>query len=308
MKKNENVIEIKNLIKKYDWVEVLKSINLEIKDWDFFALLGHNGAWKTTAINVLTNLVKKTSWSVKINWVDIDKDFRKARSYIWVVPQEFNFDAFAKVRDIPVIQAGYYGIEKKVAEERTEKLLKKLWIWEKRNNKAKELSWGMKRRLMIVRALVHKPKILVLDEPTAWVDVDLRKSMWEFITELNNTWTTIILTTHYLEEVEAMCKKVAILDNWKILENTTVKSLLSKMQEESIILTAKNDYENLLNQDFKQKYHYKKIDEMEFEITVKIWDTLNNVFAELSEQKVEISSFRNKTNRLEALFMKIIKK
>lgn len=307
MIEKNNIIEIKNLVKEYSWKEVLKSINLEVKDWDFFALLWHNWAWKTTTINILTNLVKKTSGIVKINGVDIDNDFKKARSYLWVVPQEFNFDPFAKVIDIPVIQAWYYWIKKEEAIKKTEELLKKLDLWEKRNNKAKELSWWMKRRLMIVRALVHNPKILILDEPTAWVDVHLRQSMWEFITDLNKKGTTIILTTHYLEEVESMAKKVAILDKWNILENTTTKNLLSKMQEESIILTSKNNFDNI-SEEFKKKYSYLKIDENEFEITIKSWDNLNKVFEELSKQNIEITSFRNKTNRLEALFMKIIKK
>lgn len=307
MNTKNNVIEIKNLTKNYNWIDVLKSVDLEVKDWDFFALLWHNWAWKTTTINILTNLVKKTWWQVRINWVDIDKDFKKARSYIWVVPQEFNFDAFSKVIDIPVIQAWYYWVNKKIALERTQDLLKKLWLWKKRNNKAKELSWWMKRRLMIVRALVHNPKILVLDEPTAWVDVSLRQSMWEFITDLNKKWTTIILTTHYLEEVESMAKKVAILHEWEVIENTTTKKLLSQMQEESIILTTKNDSDNI-SSEFKEKYIYKKIDENEFEITIKSWDILNSVFEELTKQNIQITSFRNKTNRIEALFMKLIQK
>lgn len=305
MTTNNNIIQIKDLVKEYDWKEVLKAINLQIKSWDFFALLWHNWAWKTTTINILTNLVKKTSWNVKINWVDIDQDFRTARSFLWVVPQEFNFDPFAKVIDIPVIQAGYYWITKKIALERTEELLKKLWLREKRNSKAKELSGGMKRRLMIVRALVHNPKVLILDEPTAWVDVHLRQNMREFITDLNKQWTTIVLTTHYLEEVESMAKKVAILDKWEIIENTTVKKLLSKMQEESIILTSNEPIESI-SDSFKKKYNFTQIDEDEFEITIKSGESLNNIFKQLSEQNITISSFRNKTNRIEALFMKII--
>ena len=293
------IIEIKWLEKKYKENKVLKWINLEIESWDFFALLWHNWAWKTTIINILTNLVTKSSWIVKIWWIDIDKDFPSARKLIWVVPQEFNFDVFSKVKEIPVIQAGYYWIDKKIAEERTEILLKKLWLWEKREAKARELSWWMKRRLMIVRALIHEPKILILDEPTAWVDVDLRKSMWEFINELNKNWTTILLTTHYLEEVEALCKKVAILDKWEIIENTSVKNLLSKLKEETIILTVKEDYE--LSENIIKKYNIKILEENEIELVVDEKITLNDLFSDLTEEKINIKSFRNKTNRLRSI-------
>lgn len=302
----EKIIEIKWLEKKYKENKVLKHIDLEIESWDFFALLWHNWAWKTTTINILTNLVTKSSWNIKIWWIDIDIDFPSARKLIWVVPQEFNFDVFAKVREIPVIQAWYYWIDKKVAEERTEILLKKLWLWEKKEAKARELSGWMKRRLMIVRALIHEPKILILDEPTAWVDVDLRKSMWEFISELNKNWTTILLTTHYLEEVEALCKKVAILDSWEIIENTSVKNLLSKLKEETIILTMKDN--SKLSEKIIKKYSIKILEENEIELVVDEKITLNDLFSDLTEEKINIKSFRNKTNRLEALFMKIIKK
>lgn len=302
----KKIIEIKNLTKKYNNKKVLESINLDIEAGDFFALLWHNWAWKTTIINILTNLVTKNSWDIKIWWINIDDDFESARKLIWVVPQEFNFDVFAKVKDIPVIQAWYYWIDKKTATKKTEIMLKKLWLWEKRDAKAKELSWWMKRRLMIVRALIHEPKILILDEPTAWVDVDLRKSMWEFINELNASWITILLTTHYLEEVEALCKKVAIINIWEIVENTTVKNLLSKLKEETIILSSKNNFE--LTKDFIKKYNVKLLDDNEIELTVYENMNLNDIFTELSNQKITIKSFRNKTNRLEALFMKLINK
>ena len=299
-------IKIKNLVKKYGELDVLKNIDLEVEKWDFFALLWHNWAWKTTIISILTNLVNKDSWEIKINWIDIDNDFKKARSYIWVVPQEFNFDIFAKVQDIPLIQAGYYGIDKKTALERTEKYMKKLGLWEKRDVKARELSWWMKRRLMIVRALVHEPEILILDEPTAWVDVELRKSMWEFIEELNKKWVTIILTTHYLEEVEALCKNVAIMHKWVIVENTSVKKLLSTLQKETIILSTSN--ENVkLDATFKKKYSAKILDGWEIELEIWKKHSLNELFRELDTLKIEITSFRNKTNRLEALFMKLLK-
>ncbi|NVP17271.1 ABC transporter ATP-binding protein [Candidatus Gracilibacteria bacterium] len=302
----EKIIEIKGLEKIYKENRVLKKIDLEIESGDFFALLGHNGAGKTTTINILTNLVKKTSGEIKIGGIDIDKDFSSARKLIGVVPQEFNFDVFAKVKDIPVIQAGYYGISKNIAVERTEKLLKKLGLWEKRESKAKELSGGMKRRLMIVRALIHEPKILILDEPTAGVDVDLRKSMWEFISELNKNGTTILLTTHYLEEVEALCKKVAILDSGEIIENTSVKSLLGKLKEETIILSMSENYN--LSEDIIKKYNIKILEENEIELIIDEKITLNDLFKDLNDKNINIKSFRNKTNRLEALFMKIIKK
>jgi len=302
----EKIIEIRWLEKKYKENKVLKWINLEIESWDFFALLWHNWAWKTTIINILTNLVTKSAWIIRIWWIDIDKDFPFARKLIWVVPQEFNFDVFSKVKEIPVIQAWFYWIDKKIAEEKTEILLKRLWLWEKREAKAKELSWWMKRRLMIVRALIHEPKILILDEPTAWVDVNLRKSMWEFISELNENWTTILLTTHYLEEVEALCKKVAILDSWEIIENTSVKNLLSKLKEETIILTMKEN--SKLSEKIIKKYNIKILEENEIELIINEEITLNDLFGDLTEEKINIKSFRNKTNRLEALFMKIIKK
>jgi ABC-2 type transport system ATP-binding protein len=304
----KNIIEIKNLVKEYGKNKVLKWIDLEIESGDFFALLWHNWAGKTTTINIMTNLVKKTSWKIEIWWIDIDSDFQGARKLIWVVPQEFNFDVFSKVIDIPVIQAWYYWIDKKTALERTEKLLKKLWLWEKREAKAKELSWWMKRRLMIVRALIHEPKILILDEPTAWVDVDLRKSMWEFISELNKNWTTILLTTHYLEEVEALCKKVAILDAWEIIENTTVKNLLSKLKEEIVIFSVDKNIKIELDIEFIKKYNIKTLEENEIELTIKDSDSINDLFKEFDTKNIKIKSFRNKTNRLEALFMKLIKK
>ena len=302
---SKKIINIQNLEKKYWETKVLKWINLEIEQGDFFALLWHNWAWKTTTINILTSLVNKTSGSVKVWWIDIDDNFSEAKKLIWVVPQEFNFDQFAKVKDIPVIQAWYYGISKKEAVEKTEELLKKLWLWEKRNSKARELSWWMKRRLMIVRALVHSPKMLILDEPTAWVDVDLRKSMWDFIEKLNKDWTTILLTTHYLEEVEALCKKVAILDSGEIIENTTVKKLLSTLQEEIIILWTENKIESL-DKKFEKDFLAKILNENEIEVTIKKWTKLNELFKILNEFNIEITSFRNKTNRLEALFMKLI--
>lgn len=299
-------LEIKNLVKKYWDNEVLKWINLDIEEWDFFALLWHNWAWKTTTIWIVTDLVKKNSWKINVFWIDIDKDFAKAKSLIWVVPQEYNLNIFSKVKDIPIFQAWFYWIPKKIAEERTEFYLKKLWLWEKREAESRELSWGMKRRLMIVRALVHNPKLLILDEPTAWVDVELRKSMWDFIIELNKSWTTILLTTHYLEEVEALCNKVAILSKWQIIENTTTSNLLKKLDEEVIILYTKEIVKDL-DKGFINKYNVKIIWEDELEIYLSKEISLNELFLDLTNLKIEVSSFKNKTSRLEQLFIKLTK-
>lgn len=301
-----NALEINNLHKNYWENQVLKWVNFEVKSWDFFALLGHNWAWKTTLISILTNLVNKTSWEVKINWISIDDNFSQARTFIWVVPQEFNFDIFTKVIDIVVNQAWFYGISKKIALERAEHYLKKLGLWEKRNMASRTLSWGMKRRLMIVRALIHKPKILILDEPTAGVDVELRASMWEFIKDLNESGTTILLTTHYLEEVETLCNKVVILSKWDVVENTTTKKLLSTLDKETVILSTKEE-KIIIPEILQKNYKADHYDDHEIQVIISKQDSLNNLFEILNKEKIEISSFRNKTNRLEALFMNMSK-
>ena len=301
-----NALEIKDLHKKYWENHVLKWVSFEIKDWDFFALLWHNWAWKTTLISILTNLVNKTSWEIIVNGISIDKDFSKARTQIWVVPQEFNFDIFAKVIDIVVNQAWFYGISKKEARERAEFYLKKLELWDKRNMASRTLSGWMKRRLMIVRALIHKPKILILDEPTAGVDVELRASMWEFIKELNESGTTILLTTHYLEEVEALCNKVVILNKWDVVENTTTKKLLNTLDKETVILSTK-DEKITIPEILQKKYEASHYGEHEIQVIISKQYSLNDLFEILNKQKIEITSFRNKTNRLEALFMNMTK-
>jgi ABC-2 type transport system ATP-binding protein len=300
------VLEIKDLRKSYGDLEVLKWVNLEVEQGDFFALLGHNGAGKTTTIWILTSLVNKTSGSVKIAGIDIDKNFPEARKQIGVVPQEFNFDIFSKVYDICFFQAGFYGIPAKVAHERIEFYLKKLELWDKRDAKAKELSGGMKRRLMIARALVHQPKVLVLDEPTAGVDVELRQTMWEFIGELNKQGTTVILTTHYLEEVEQMCKNVAILTGWEIVKQSSVKTLLKDLDKEVFVLDLKNTLREIPER-FKQ-YEGVLTDENTLELTVKSSESVNEIFSVLTEKWVEVLSMRNKSNRLEQLFLKLAKK
>ncbi len=301
-----SAIKIKWLTKNYWENKVLKKIDLDIESGDFFALLWQNGAGKTTMISILTNLVKKDGWKIKINGTSIDKDFASARKNIWVVPQEFNFDQFEKVKNIPVIQAGYYGISKKVATERTEKYLKQLWLWEKRENKARELSGWMKRRLMIARALVHEPKILILDEPTAGVDVELRNGMWDFIRELNKSGTTILLTTHYLEEVEALCNRVAIIHKWEIIRDTKTKFLLEELQEESIILNTNEDIPKDIENTLKE-FQAEKISKKELSVVLSKKHSLNGLFTLLNSLNIEVSSFRNKANRLEQLFIHLTK-
>lgn len=300
------ILKIQDLQKSYGDLEVLKWVNVSVEEGDFYALLGHNGAGKSTTIGIMTSLVNKNSWTVKIAWVDIDDNFSLAKTHIGVVPQEFNFDIFSKVKDICLFAAGYYGIPMNIAEERLEKYLKKLELWDKKDAKAKELSGGMKRRLMIARALMHEPKVLVLDEPTAGVDVELRKTMWEFIEELNKNGTTIILTTHYLEEVEQLCKNVAILTDGKIVYEWWVKSLLKTLNEEIFVLDLKNALTKIPKR-FAQ-YDAKLRDENTLELTVKSWESVNEIFAVLSEKWVEVLSMRNKSNRLEQLFLKLAKK
>jgi ABC-2 type transport system ATP-binding protein len=301
-----NILEIQNLKKSYKQNEVLKGVNLEVEEGDFFALLGHNGAGKTTTIGILTSLVNKTSGTVKIAGIDIDTDFSRARTYIGVVPQEFNFDIFAKVIDICVFSAGYYGISWSVALERAEYYLRKLELWEKRDAKAKELSGGMKRRLMIARALMHEPKILILDEPTAGVDVELRKTMWEFINELNKNGTTIILTTHYLEEVEQLCNNVAILSGGIIVKNSPVKELLKTLDEEIFVLDLKEALSEIPT--WLETYKALLVDTNTLELTLKSKESLNPIFTVFLENKIEVLSMRNKSNRMEQLFLQLAKK
>lgn len=302
----KNIIEIQNLVKKYSGNTVLDGVNLCIAEWDFFALLGYNGAGKSTTINILTNLTNKNDWKVIIDGIDIDENFPLARTKIGVVPQEFNFDVFAKVIDICILQAGYYGVPRNIATKRVENILKKLWLWEKRNSQARQLSGGMKRRLMIARALIHEPKILILDEPTAGVDVELRQSMWEFIKEINEKGTTIILTTHYLEEVEALCKNMAILSNGKIIKQAKVDDILRELDEEIMIFETKDTIS--LSEKFLQKNHIKKISEKSFEMPVKKETSMNTLFDMFREENLEVMNMRNKQNRVEALFMKYLQK
>lgn len=301
-----NAISIKNLKKSYpNGFEALKGIDLEVKRGDFFALLGPNGAGKSTTINILCSLVNKSSGEVKINDIDIDKDFDLAKTYLGVVPQEFNFNWFEKVEDIVINQAGYYGIPRNIAKTRAEKYLKKLDLWDKKDTQAMKLSGGMKRRLMIARALVHEPKILVLDEPTAGVDVELRTTMWEFVREINKAGTTIILTTHYLEEAEELCKNIAIIDKGEIIVNTSMKELLKKANSQTIVMDIK---ENLTKVPKIKGIEIILIDKNTLEIKIAKSQPINDVFEELSKQNITVLSMRNKKNRLEELFVDITRK
>lgn len=297
-------LQIRGLKKVYDnKFEALKGVDLSVAEGDFFALLGPNGAGKSTTIGIICSLVKKTAGSVHVFGVDIDKDFSKAKQFIGVVPQEFNFNMFEKVQDIVTNQAGYYGLPYKIAVQRAEKYLKKLGLWEKRDSPSRGLSGGMKRRLMIARALVHEPKLLILDEPTAGVDIELRRSMWEFLQEINAAGTTIILTTHYLEEAESLCRNVAIIDKGELVENTSVKSLLKQLNKEVFIFDVKAPLTQAPNVD---GYAVRLVDELTIEVDIDKGQSLNTLFVPLTEQGVEVVSMRNKVNRLEELFVSLV--
>lgn len=299
-------IEISDLKKRYDnGFEALKGVDLSVKKGDFFALLGPNGAGKSTTIGILCSLVNKTGGKVSIFGVDIDKDFAGAKQYLGVVPQEFNFNVFETPFNIIVTQAGFYGIPYEVAAPRAEKYLKQLGLWEKRNNPSMELSGGMKRRLMIARALVHEPQVLILDEPTAGVDIELRRSMWEFIKELNDKGTTIILTTHYLEEAEQLCRNIAIINKGEIVENTSVKSLLKTLNQETFILDLANDIQGEVK---IEGYQVKTLtDGHSIEVEISKGQSINDIFVSLNGQGLQVQSMRNKSNRLEELFVKLTK-
>ncbi len=297
-------ISIKNLTKTYgNGFQALKGINLDIQQGDFFALLGPNGAGKSTTIGVLCSLVHKTGGKVEIFGVDIDNDFPRAKSMIGVVPQEFNFNNFEKVKQIVLQQAGYYGLKSVEANARADHYLKKLGLWDKRDTPARMLSGGMKRRLMIARALIHEPKLLILDEPTAGVDIELRRSMWEFLSEINANGTTIILTTHYLEEAESLCRNIAIIDAGEIAHHSSMRSLLSELQEETFLI----DVDQAISEDIPQRrFAMKMVDDRTLEVVVSKGQGLNDIFACLSEEGITALSLRNKSNRLEELFVKLV--
>lgn len=297
-------LEIKKLNKKYsNKFEALKGIDLNVNQGDFFALLGPNGAGKSTTIGIICGLVNKTSGTVKVFGHDIDTDNDAAKASIGVVPQELNFSQFETCLSIVINQGGYYGITRRIAIERAEKYLKKLGLWEKRNECSRNLSGGMKRRLMIARALIHEPKMLILDEPTAGVDVELRRSMWDFLIDLNQQGITIVLTTHYLEEAESLCKNIAIIDQGLIVEDTSMKQLLSKLDKETFIFDLVAPVSTLPNLNGLSS---KLIDPTTVEIEILRKDNINQVFDVFTRNNINVCSMRNKSSRLEELFLDLL--
>ena len=300
-----NALEISNLKKTYaSGVEALKGISLSVEEGDFYALLGPNGAGKSTTIGIVSSLVTKSDGKVSIFGTDIDQDFAEAKRKLGVVAQEMNFSPFEKVLDIVVTQSGFYGIPKKVALARAEEVLHKLGLWEKKDLQSRTLSGGLKRRLMIAKSLIHQPRLLILDEPTAGVDIELRRGMWDFIRELNKNGTTVILTTHYLEEAEQLCKNIAIIDKGLIVENTSMKDLLKKLDMQTFILDLETNLDTLPAFD---RYIVNQIDPSTLRVALNRDQSLNAFFQSLSQLNIQVKSLRNEANRLEELFLQIIK-
>ena len=299
-----HALDIEGLTKTYgDGFEALKGIDLHVAEGDFFALLGPNGAGKSTTLGIVSSLVNKSAGKVRVFGNDIDTHLSDAKLNLGVVPQEFNFNQFEKVFDIVTTQAGYYGIPLKRASVSAEKYLKKLGLWEKRDTPARMLSGGMKRRLMIARALMHEPRLLILDEPTAGVDIELRRSMWTFLEEMNRQGTTIILTTHYLEEAEALCRNIAIIDHGKILKNTSKRDLLQELSVETFVL----DTASLLEAAPALDGFVTRLDgEGALEVDVEKGQGLNEVFVQLDRLGIKVVSMRTKANRLEELFIRMV--
>jgi len=296
-----NALELRGLAKTYEnGFEALRGIDLTVGEGDFFALLGPNGAGKSTAIGIISSLVNKTAGTVKIFGTDIDVDFPKAKTFLGVVPQEVNFNVFESPLRILLNQAGFYGIDRATASKRAERYLKQLDLWEKRDDRSRNLSGGMKRRLMIARALIHEPRLLILDEPTAGVDIEIRRSMWEFMSEINANGTTIILTTHYLEEAENLCRNIAIIDHGSIIENTSMRALLRQLNKETFVL----DLASSVDDSLTIPGHAVRIrDEHSIEVDVDRGASVNDVFECLTANNVQVLSMRNKANRLEQLFV-----
>ncbi|MDP5145713.1 ABC transporter ATP-binding protein [Shewanella sp. ULN5] len=306
MSDNANALVIENLQKTYKGgVQAVKGISLTVKQGDFFALLGPNGAGKSTTIGIISSLVQKTTGSVNVFGFDIDKQLEEAKLCIGLVPQEFNFNQFETVQQIVVNQAGYYGVPRHIAFQRAEKYLSQLDLWEKRDSQARTLSGGMKRRLMIARALMHEPKLLILDEPTAGVDIELRRSMWEFLKEINQQGVTIILTTHYLEEAEMLCRNIGIIDKGLLIECTSMKSLLSKLDVETFIFDLRH---NIQSAPTLTNMTCRIVDNHTLEVDVAKANNLNDLFNQLSVLNIEVLSMRNKANRLEELFVELVEK
>jgi len=301
-----SALSIRQLTKTYgNGFQALKGIDLDVAEGDFFALLGPNGAGKSTTIGILSTLVNKTSGTVNVFGHDLDREPSALKRCLGVVPQEFNFNQFEKTFDIVVTQAGYYGIPPKLAKERAEQYLTQLGLWDKRDVQSRSLSGGMKRRLMIARALIHEPRLLILDEPTAGVDIELRRSMWSFLTELNQKGITIILTTHYLEEAEQLCRNIGIIDHGTIVENTSMRKLLGKLHVETFVLDLKQD---LPAAPVLQGYPCRLITPHTLEVQVDKDIGITALFGQLALQSIEVQSLRNKTNRLEELFVSLVEK
>ncbi len=299
-------LSIKDLRKVYNnGFEALKGISFEVQEGDFFALLGPNGAGKSTTLGIVSSLVNKSSGQVEVFGYNLDTDASKAKCELGVVPQEFNFNMFEKVEDIVITQAGYYGIPAAEAKKRSEFYLRKLGLWDKRDEPSRSLSGGMKRRLMIARALMHEPRLLILDEPTAGVDIELRRSMWDFLREINAKGTTIILTTHYLEEAESLCRHIGIIDRGNIITNTSMRELLQQLNTETFILDISPPQTACPQLD---GYQATLQGDRTLQVDVEKSQGLNHVFTQLSEQGVEVTSMRNKSNRLEELFVSLVDK
>ena len=297
-------VKITDLTKRYaKGEEALKGIDLTVSAGDFFALLGPNGAGKSTTIGILSSLVNKSSGSIEVFGYDLEKEPELAKSCIGLVPQEFNFNQFEPVDEILINQAGFYGIPRTEAKQRAEHYLKKLSLWDKRKSQARELSGGMKRRLMIARALVHNPKLLILDEPTAGVDIEIRRSMWSFLKEINQAGTTIILTTHYLEEAESLCRNIAIIDKGVIIENTSMTSMLRRLNQEVFVLDTEDAIDDLPR---LKGFELTQVGESSFEVSVAKESGLNRLFSALNEAGITVLSMRNKQNRLEQLFIDMV--
>ena len=299
-------LEISNLKKVYKGgTEALKGIDLKVKEGDFFALLGPNGAGKSSTIGIIGSLVNKTSGQVKIFDIDIDENFPEAKRLLGVVSQEVNFGGFEKVLDIVVTQGGFYGIPAKDALIKAESVMRRLGLWDKRSDQARTLSGGYKRRLMIAKALIHEPKLLILDEPTAGVDIELRREMWEFLREINANGTTIILTTHYLEEAEQLCKNIAIIDHGDIVENTTMKELLSRLDVQAFVLDIDKP---ITEAPTIEAFPMRLDDPTTLVAAVSKGNNINNLFKLLSDQSIQVNSMRNESNRLEELFIEMVKR
>jgi len=300
----DKALEISNLNKTYkNGFTALNSVSLSVEKGDFFALLGANGAGKSTLIGIISSLVNRSTGDVSIHGFDLETQRSEAKAMIGLVPQEFNFNVFEPVEEILLNQAGYYGVPRKEARIRAKQLLEQLELWDKRSSMASELSGGMKRRLMIARALIHRPKLLILDEPTAGVDIEIRRSMWDFLKQLNAAGITIILTTHYLEEAESLCRNIAIINKGDIVENTSMKSLLSRLQTQTFVLDLK---EPLFELPATDEFAIRQIDENTLEVELDKERSINRIFEVLNSHNIRVDSLRNKTNRLEELFINLV--